>query len=72
MYDSTKDIPKVTTVDEEANKPLIETVVEGVEGIDQPMEDEHPSVPAVLALGVYPIILVVALVGALLFIFLFR
>jgi len=39
---------------------------------DQPMEDEHPSVPAMLALGVYPIVLAVALVGGLLFFFLFR
>jgi hypothetical protein len=72
MYNSTKDDVKATAASEDAHKPLMETVVEGVEGIDEPMEDEHPSVPAWLALGVYPITLVVALVAGLLFFFLFR
>jgi hypothetical protein len=72
MPDSTKGRSNSTTVDEVANKPMIDTVVEGVEGTDQPMEDEHPNVPAVLAFGVYPIILVVVLIGALLSLYLFR
>jgi hypothetical protein len=71
MNHSTKDPSPATTVDESAHKSLTETVVEAVEGTDQPMEEVSPSAPGVLVLGVYPILLMVTLLGGLLFFYFF-
>lgn len=71
MLDSPKNNAN-TTLEDHPHKDLVETVVEGVEGIDEPMEDSHPNAPAMLALCTYPVALVAALLGGLAFWFLFR
>lgn len=71
MYPSTKDNAS-TTVDEHAGKTIVESVVESVEGIDEPMEDNHPNVPVLFALATYPIVLGLVILAALTFWFLFR
>jgi hypothetical protein len=60
------------SVDQHGIKPIVDSVVESVEGIDEPMEDNHPTVPAWLALGTYPIVLGVVILAALAFWFLLQ
>jgi nitrate reductase NapE component len=63
MFDSTNDSTK--TMVDNTHQPLVDAVVKAVEGVDQPMEDQHPAVPAVLAIGTYPVVLAIAIAGAL-------
>ncbi len=54
-----------TKVDHE--KTTQETIVDAVEGHDQPMEESHPYVPAAMVMGSYPMILVGLILAVILY-----
>lgn len=49
---------------ESNTKDAVNTVMEGIEGTDRPMEESHPYAPAMFPLAIYPLVLVVAIIAA--------
>ena len=56
---------------EDNTKDAVDTVIEGIEGTDRPMEESHPYAAAMFPLAIYPLVLVVSIIAAALW-FTFR
>jgi hypothetical protein len=49
---------------ENITKDAANTVMEGIEGTDRPMEESHPYAPALLPFAIYPLLLAVSIIAA--------
>ncbi len=51
----------MTSLKDHENDTVLEKIENSIMGEDEPMGDVHPGAPAVLVMGMYPLILIVML-----------
>ncbi len=53
------------TTEKAQQNTVMENIHDAIEGVDEPMENAHPTASGVMVAGIYPILLLLLTLGAL-------